>query len=178
MGRIVPFESRYQRRARRTPYNKPQWFSSRRVRTLLFRCAVVAAALALALPILDRERQPVTSAERAPHSRNLPDHHSIFVYDGDTILLGQERIRIVGLDTPELGHRARCREEAVAAERAKQALIGEIARGNVALNRQGIDRYGRTLARVTVDGRDVASTLIANGLARPYNGGRRGGWCG
>ncbi|MBC7101782.1 MAG: thermonuclease family protein [Parvibaculum sp.] len=178
MGRIVPFESRYQRRARRAPHNKQQWFSSLRVRALFFRCAVAAAALALALLILDRERQPITSVEWAAHSRDLPDHRSIFVYDGDTILLGQERIRIVGLDTPELGHLARCREEGVAAERAKQALIGEIARGNVALDRQGIDRYGRTLARVTVDGRDVASTLIANGLARPYSGGRRDGWCG
>lgn len=104
-------------------------------------------------------------------------HHAISVYDGDTIRLGQERIRIVGLDTPELGHRAECESEALAAERAKQALIGEIARGSVALHRQGTDRYGRTLARVTVDGRDVADTLIAQGHARPYAGGRRESWC-
>ncbi|MFN4355021.1 thermonuclease family protein [Parvibaculum sp.] len=104
-------------------------------------------------------------------------HYAISVYDGDTIRLGQERIRIVGLDTPELGHRAECEFEALAAERAKQALIGEIARGNVELQRQGTDRYGRTLARVTVDGRDVADTLIAQGLARPYGGGRRESWC-
>lgn len=104
-------------------------------------------------------------------------HHAISVYDGDTIRLGQERIRIVGLDTPEIGHRAECESEALAAEQAKQALIGEIARGNVALHRQGTDRYGRTLARVTVDGRDVADTLIAQGHARPYAGGRRESWC-
>lgn len=104
-------------------------------------------------------------------------HHAISVYDGDTIRLGDERIRIVGLDTPELGHRAECESEVLAAERAKQALIGEIARGNVALHRQGTDRYGRTLARVTVDGRDVAATLIAQGHARPYAGGRRESWC-
>ncbi|WP_290897841.1 thermonuclease family protein [Hoeflea sp.] len=39
------------------------------------------------------------------------------------------------------------------------------------------DRYGRTLACVYADGRDVAKALIAAGLARPYDGGRREGWC-
>jgi endonuclease YncB( thermonuclease family) len=41
-----------------------------------------------------------------------------------------------------------------------------------------LDRYGRTLASVTVNGRDVGEILIGEGLARPYQGGRRGSWCG
>lgn len=131
------------------------------------------AAFAAAIIFADRPPSAPATAPSAEPSL----HHMISIYDGDTIRLGQERIRIVGLDTPELGHRAECESEALAAERAKQALIGEIARGNVALHRQGTDRYGRTLARVTVDGRDVADTLIAQGLARPYAGGRRESWC-
>lgn len=131
------------------------------------------AAFAAAIVFADRPPSaPVAAPVAAPALHKL-----ISVYDGDTIRLGQERIRIVGPDTPELGHRAQCESEAIAAERAKQALIAEIERGNVALHRQGTDRYGRTLARVTVDGRDVADTLIAQGLARPYGGGRREGWC-
>jgi micrococcal nuclease len=138
-------------------------------RNLLFALLLVAAAAFLT--------DGLPSAPSAAPSIAPSLHDVISIHDGDTIRLGDERIRIVGLDTPELGHRAQCQEEAVAAEQAKQALIAEIARGNVALERQGTDRYGRTLARVTVDGRDVADTLIAQGLARPYAGGRRDGWC-
>lgn len=138
-------------------------------RNPLFALLLIAAAAFLT------DGQP--SAPSAAPSIAPGLHDLISIHDGDTIRLGDERIRIVGLDTPELGHRARCEAEARAAEQAKQALIAEIARGNVALERQGADRYGRTLARVTVDGRDVADTLIAQGLARPYAGGRRDGWC-
>ncbi|MEO1905391.1 MAG: hypothetical protein ABGX08_00005, partial [Citromicrobium sp.] len=42
--------------------------------------------------------------------------------------------------------------------------------------RTGTDRYGRTLARLTVDGRDVGTVLVSMGLARPWRG-RREGWC-
>lgn len=142
-------------------------------RNLLFALLLIAAAAFLT----DGLPSAPSAAPSAAPSVAPGLHDVISVYDGDTIRLGDERIRIVGLDTPELGHRAQCQEEAVAAEQAKQALIAEFARGNVALERQGTDRYGRTLARVTVDGRDVADTLIAQGLARPYAGGRRDGWC-
>jgi endonuclease YncB( thermonuclease family) len=149
----------------------------RRTRRLLFRHHIVSLLLvaAVAAAIMFTGRPPAAPLSAPPSAPAL--HHAISVYDGDTIRLGDERIRIIGLDTPELGHRAECEGEARAAERAKQALIGEIAQGNVALQRQGTDRYGRTLARVTVDGRDVAATLIAQGLARPYAGGRRESWC-
>lgn len=40
-----------------------------------------------------------------------------------------------------------------------------------------MDRYGRTLARMMLDGLDVAELLIAENLARKYAGGRRQGWC-
>ncbi len=168
MAKMVPFVSR-----RRWPPGSLRRFrygiSPRRIRRLFGRYAGIAALiLVAAIVFFDRD---TPSASLAPVG-------NISVYDGDTIRLGDERIRIVGLDTPERGHRAQCNEEALAAERAREALIGEIESGHVALHRQGTDRYGRTLARVTVDGRDVAATLIAQGLARPYDGGRRAGWCG
>jgi endonuclease YncB( thermonuclease family) len=44
----------------------------------------------------------------------------------------------------------------------------------------GIDRdrdvYGRLLRNVSVNGRDVGATLISEGVARAYAGGRRP-WC-
>ena len=39
------------------------------------------------------------------------------------------------------------------------------------------DVYGRKLREVAVDGSDVGDTLISEGLARAYGGGRRS-WCG
>jgi micrococcal nuclease len=119
----------------------------------------------------------VLYGEVSPPAAPLTSADRISVYDGDTIRVNGERIRILGLDTPEYGNNARCRSEAVTAEEAKQALRRLIARGDVTISRRGTDRYGRTLARVTVDGRDVADTLIAQGLARPYGGGYREGWC-
>jgi micrococcal nuclease len=99
----------------------------------------------------------------------------VTVSDGDTIRLGAERIRIVGLDTPELN--ARCPAERELAVEARGFLRGLLAAGAVGIERRGADRHGRTLAVVTVNGRDVAALLIAAGLARPYDGGRRAGWC-
>lgn len=45
------------------------------------------------------------------------------------------------------------------------------------LSKSQSDRYGRLLAALALDGQDVADTLIAARLARPYDGGTRQGWC-
>lgn len=44
-------------------------------------------------------------------------------------------------------------------------------------DRHGRGYYGRTLARVYLDGADLASELLRRHLARPYLPGRDGGWC-
>jgi endonuclease YncB( thermonuclease family) len=51
-----------------------------------------------------------------------------------------------------------------------------IASGEARIIESGkFDRFGRTLATLTVNGTDVAKTLIAERLARPYHGERRTG---
>lgn len=97
------------------------------------------------------------------------------VVDGDTIRIGEERIRLMGFDTPET--RCRCREECLLAAEATALLARILGSGEVEIDRRRKDRYGRTLAVVTVDGRDVAETMIDTGLAYPYEGGRRRSWC-
>lgn len=47
----------------------------------------------------------------------------------------------------------------------------------VSIEREGRDRYARTLARVYLDGADLSAALIRHGLGRAYEGGRRQGWC-
>lgn len=104
------------------------------------------------------------------------------VVDGDTVDLnclgtGQFRARLMGFDTPET-HRPGCAEEALlgqAATRALRALVADARSIEADLGRW--DRYNRRLVRLSIDGRDVGARLIAEGLALPYEGGRRVDWC-
>ncbi|QYJ07564.1 thermonuclease family protein [Qipengyuania flava] len=105
------------------------------------------------------------------------------VVDGDTIRIGSERVRILGLDTPEI--EGRCDGESALALRAKERMLRWLNAGRVT-TRTRIDRprdqYGRQLREVYRHFPDgsreyAADVLVADGLARPYNGGSRGGWC-
>lgn len=94
--------------------------------------------------------------------------------DGDTFRLGSERIRILGIDAPEL--RGRCAEETLLADKAKRRLRDLIEGRTILVERKGKDRFGRTLADVRSGGRDVGHRLVAEGLARPWTGSMEQ-WC-
>lgn len=97
--------------------------------------------------------------------------------DGDTLDCAGRRVRLANIDAPEL--HGRCAAETQMAERAKLAAMIAVASSSVRVVPVGRDdRYGRLLARAAVDGEDLGETLIAQGLARPYAGGARRGWCG
>ena len=84
-------------------------------------------------------------------------------------------VRIRGIDTPEI--KGKCPAEKAAALAAK-ARLAELLNGQVQLLHVEPDKYfGRVDADVTVNGQSVAAVLIAEGLARPYTGGARQGWC-
>ncbi|MBL8544446.1 MAG: thermonuclease family protein [Hyphomonadaceae bacterium] len=102
------------------------------------------------------------------------------VIDGDTIEdeATGERIRLVNIDTPETGPRARCAAERQLGDRATQrarVLIAAASRVEIARTGRS-DRYQRTIAFIRVDGRDFGEQMIAEGLARPWRG-RREPWC-
>ena len=103
--------------------------------------------------------------------------------DGDTFKLGQRKVRIIGIDTPET-HPARCAEEARLGELAPaklQELLNEGPFEMVAPDRDMQDRYGRDLRvirRKLADGsmQSMADEMRASGLAHRYlAGSRRGG---
>jgi len=96
------------------------------------------------------------------------------VIDGDSLVCAGERVRLAGIDAPEL--RGMCRYERRLAERARAALEAAVDGQDVVLVGEGRDRYGRLLARVYVAGRDVGAALVAEGLARKWRG-RREAWC-
>jgi len=99
------------------------------------------------------------------------------VIDGDTVELDGERIRIANIDTPETGRRAGCASERRLARTATRRARSHFRNaGEVQVRRSGTDRYGRTLARIRLDGRDFGRIMIEDGLARPWRG-RQHEWC-
>ena len=101
------------------------------------------------------------------------------VIDGDTIRLEGEKIRIVGLDTPET-HPPSCAREADLGRQATLRLQELLNAGPFRLEAtadRDRDRYGRLLREVTRNGVSLSDTLISEGLAYSYNGGAKQSWC-
>ncbi|MBA3666743.1 MAG: thermonuclease family protein [Sphingomonas sp.] len=106
------------------------------------------------------------------------------VIDGDTIKIGQRKVRIIGIDTPET-HPARCAEEARLGEAATAELQRLLNQGAFDMTGRVFndhDRYGRDLRAITrrrADGsiQSIADDMRASGLARRYLGGFKVGWC-
>ena len=106
------------------------------------------------------------------------------VIDGDTIevraaiWLGQTltvRVRIDGVDTPEL--QARCADERKLALAAREYLARRLEGASVKLTRVVYDKYGGRVRADVADGNgDIGRALLAAGLARPYHGERREPW--
>lgn len=105
------------------------------------------------------------------------------VHDGDTIRCGQERIRIADIDAPELPGSPRCEPAQVRnlaysrnpawcdyqrGEQARAALAAFLRTGPVMIRRLRLDSYGRTIALVSVNGRDAGDVLRKAGLARRW----------
>lgn len=102
----------------------------------------------------------------------------IRVWDGDSIRLGltseAEAVRIFNIDAPEI--EGQCAYETNLAQHSKNRLASLLAGQRVEINRQGKDRYGRSLAAVTVNGVDAGHILVSEGMARSWSG-RRESWC-
>src|SRR5688500_5406783 len=80
---------------------------------------------------------------------------SLHVSDGDTFTLDGERIRIENIDAPEL-FSPQCESERRLAITAKRELERLLAAGPIVLVRAArLDRHGRTIAKVRVNGKDV-----------------------
>lgn len=144
------------------------------------RSLLAGLALCLLAPLARADTEVQVTAER------------LRVIDGDTVALAGVRVdlgpvslppdevsvRLLGYDTPET-RRAECAAEAELGHAATAELEDMIASGaRLVLHVDGeLDRYGRLLARLEVDGVDVGDALMGLGMARPYDGGRREGWC-
>jgi endonuclease YncB( thermonuclease family) len=101
------------------------------------------------------------------------------IVDGDTIRFEGTRIRLEDIDAPEV-FSPKCASEKVLGQRATQRLVEWMNAGPfdvVYTGGRDADVYGRKLRIIERNGRSAGDMLIAEGLARRWDGARRS-WCG
>ena len=91
-------------------------------------------------------------------------------YDADTLHVGEKKVRLFGIDAPEMDQTCLRFEGVIwqcgrwAAAEAKARFNDKVASCDALYQ----DRYGRTVARCFVDGKDVAEYLVRAGIAMSY----------
>lgn len=95
---------------------------------------------------------------------------AVRVIDGDTFDVGGQRVRIHGIDAPEVGQTCDDAEGRV-------WPCGAFVKEEVSRRYQGAtatceeveqDRYGRSVAKCFVDGNDVGEAIVSDGWAQAY----------
>jgi len=102
--------------------------------------------------------------------------------DGDTLRCGGERIRLLGIDSPEMPGHCRPGRDCVAGDPfAARASLQRAMGGTLTIERVGEDHYGRTLALVSGPGGDLSCHQLHSGHAdykpRWDDGGRLSARC-
>jgi len=91
------------------------------------------------------------------------------VADGDTLRLGPRRVRLFGIDAPEIAQVCRVRgieyRCGIEATKALKALIGE---ATVRCRRRAMDRYGRVVAVCWAGEVDLGRAMVRSGWAVAY----------
>ena len=99
----------------------------------------------------------------------LAETTNVIVTDGDTIRIGEERIRFSGIDAPEINQTCTYQElEFACGEFSKNLLVEKIQNQQVNCVREGKDQYGRTLAECFVNQESLSSFLVREGYAFAY----------
>ena len=134
---------------------RPIWGKPRQLRTgrdglIALGVLVVVGALALWLQ---------------PAPKPISGHAE--VVDGDTLRFDALRVRLTGLDAPELDQTCTHPDgsEWPCGIEAKQFVVGFIGRGTVTCARSGRDRYGRALAKCSIAAGDLGAQIVTAGWA-------------
>ena len=119
----------------------------------LHTAAIGSAALLLSLALA----QPSTALETVTIRS---------CYDGDTCTTSTgEKIRLACIDTPEMkGKRAQPARARAARDHLQAMVVGR----SVGLRRITVDRYGRTVGELFVDGMNVQQAMVASRHAEIY----------
>lgn len=80
--------------------------------------------------------------------------------DGDTLVLGRQRVRLANVDAPKLSEPG--------GPEARDYLRRLVAGRSVTCDGRARDRYARLVATCSVQGGDLGKALISAGLAKPH----------
>ena len=95
--------------------------------------------------------------------------NNLRVVDGDTIILNGEKIRFLGIDTPELKQTClKDNEEVGCGMFAKMLLVKKIGNDTPICIGKKKDFYKRTLAECFVNGESLSKFLVRSGYAFAY----------
>jgi endonuclease YncB( thermonuclease family) len=141
-------------------------------------CVFIGFAAVQVSSELLSEQRVTTAAKSMVHA---PAPIPVRVIDGDTISLndGLANVRLVGFNAPETGSRARCETERKKGEAAGQRLRELVRTGRPDFQQvtcscppgtEGTTacNFGRRCGTLRVNGVDVGSTLIGEGLAARF----------
>lgn len=140
---------------------------------VLLALAVVLGSLANDTPPAQSTNQTPTTAAAANTSSPLTATHAkvTSVVDGDTVELeGGARVRIVGIDTPEtVDPRKPVQCFGVeASKRMRELVEGKTVALETDTQGDTVDKYGRALRYLSLDGADVGAKMIGDGYAYAY----------
>lgn len=113
------------------------------------------------------------------------------IHDGDTFSINLPglppelqpvKVRVRGVDTPEIGGKEKCDSELVAGERAHEFTKRQLnlTRGRVVISKLHWDKYGGRIDADVYVGNErdsLTSRIIEANMGRQYLGGKRDGWC-
>lgn len=105
----------------------------------------------------------------AVHFENRAAHEisgTVRVVDGDTLAIGASRIRLQGMDAPEMGQQ--CRRGGApydCGQQAREALVAAINGRPVTCKARRKDRYGRLVATCYMGDVDLGRRIVEEGWA-------------
>lgn len=178
---VIPL-MRYRGSRERKPWRRSSPFRQWRYREIKW-IAFLAVFVVMGISQLFNTTSDRSGVSEATTTRSSFDGQRFTVTDGDTIRMADGTpVRLVGFNTPEK-FEPMCAREAELGNRASERLRQLVASGKSTVTRvacacapgtEGTDRcnFGRSCGILRIDGKDVAQTLIAEGLAVSFQCGR------
>jgi endonuclease YncB( thermonuclease family) len=130
----------------------------------------LAAVLFIYVELVDQGKIPASVAWASVPAQPNPLASIIcnkpHVNDGDTIRCDRDRIRLDGIDTPEMpGHCRKGRECTKGDPFAAKQYLENLVRGGVVCQPSKKDHYGRWIALCRAGGVDLSCAMIKSGHA-------------
>jgi micrococcal nuclease len=141
---------------------------------LIFAAAIAAAIIGFSTFTVIGD-DPAADARAAQFDQCYNAQGPNCVLDGDTIYVGSKQVEIAGIEAPSIAD-ARCPVEHDRGVTAAVGLAELLNSGRVTIGAATRDPSGRAVRKVEVKGRDVATTMINQSLAR--EAGSSPSWCG